>query len=125
MQQTNAAFQILDQLINRPQADVNALLYVAKAYAQLRQAAKLEAVLQKLVIIAPQSPEAWYDLASTEAQIGKTNEAVTALGKALELSTQRLAKQPTALDLRKSAATDQSFAALRSLREFQQLIGPP
>ena len=61
----------------------------------------------------------------TEAQIGKTNEAVTALTKALELNTQRLAKQPTALDLRKSAATDQSLAALRGLREFQQLIGLP
>ena len=125
MQQTNASFQILDRLTDSPQADVNILLSVAKAYGQLRQAAKLEAVLQKLVKIAPQSPEAWYDLASTEAQIGKTNEAVTALTKALELNTQRLAKQPTALDLRKSAATDQSLAALRGLREFQQLIGLP
>ena len=50
---------------------------------------------------------------------------MTALTKALELNTQRLAKQPTALDLRKSAATDQSLAALRGLREFQQLIGSP
>ena len=57
MQQTNASFQILDRLTDSPQADVNILLSVAKAYGQLRQAAKLEAVLQKLVKIAPQSPE--------------------------------------------------------------------
>ena len=52
MQQTNAAFQILDRLVNSPQADANLLLYVANAYAQLQQGAKLETVLSKLVKLA-------------------------------------------------------------------------
>jgi len=123
MRRTNAAFHILDQLIGSPQADANLLLSVASAYAQLQQGARLEAVLEKLVHISPDSPEAWYDLASTRAQLGKTNEALTALGKALELSTQRLAKQPSARDLKKNAATNQSFLAFHGLPEFQKLIG--
>jgi len=123
MRQTNAAFHILDQLIDSPQADASLLLSVASAYAQLQQGSKLEAVLEKLVKVSPDSPEAWYDLASTRAQIGKTNEALAALGKALELSTQRLTKQPSARDLKKNAATNQSFLALRGLAEFQKLVG--
>jgi Flp pilus assembly protein TadD len=123
MRQTNAAFHILDQLIDSPQADASLLLSVASAYAQLQQGSKLEAVLEKLVKVSPDSPEAWYDLASTRAQIGKTNEALAALGKALELSTQRLTKQPSARDLKKNAATNQSFLALHGLAEFQKLIG--
>ena len=125
MHQTSAAFHILDQLADSPQADANALLAVAKAYAQLAQGAKLAGVLEKLVKIAPESPEAWYDLASTQALLGKTREALAALSKALELSAQRLGKQPTAPDLRKNAVTNQSFVALRSLPEFQKLVGLP
>src|SRR2546429_1815706 len=38
--QTNAAFHVLDQLINSPQADANLLLSVASAYVQLQQGAR-------------------------------------------------------------------------------------
>ena len=124
LQQTNAAFQVLDQLVNT-QTDANVLLSVAGAYVQLQQGARLETILQKLVKVTPESPEAWYDLASTQAQLGKSNEALQALSKALELSAKRLAKQPTAPDLRKNAATNQSFASVRARPEFQALVGPP
>jgi Flp pilus assembly protein TadD len=122
MQQTNAAFHILDQLINSPQADTTVLLSVAGAYAQLQQGARLESVLQRLVKATPENPEAWYDLATTQAQLGKTNEALQSLGKAVDLSAQRLTKQPKAPDLRKNAATNQSFASLHNRPEFQKLV---
>ena len=122
LQQTNAAFHTLDQLINSPQADTTVLLSVAGAYAQLQQGARLEAVLQRLVKATPENPEAWYDLATTQAQLGKTNEALQSLGKALDLSAQRLAKQPKAPDLRRNAATNQSFASLQNRPEFQKLV---
>ena len=64
MRRTNAAFQILDQLIDSPQADANLLLSVASAYVYLQQGARLETVLEKLVKVSPDNPEAWYDLAS-------------------------------------------------------------
>ena len=125
LHQTNAAFHILDQLINSPQADVNAVLAVANAYAQLQQGAKLETVLEKLVRVTPDSPEAWYNLASTRALLGKSNEALAALGKSLMLSGQRLAQNPKEHDLRRDAGTNQSFTTLRSLPEFQKLIALP
>ena len=125
LRQSNAAFRVFDQLINSPQADANTLLAVANAYAQLQQGARLETVLEKLVKISPDSPEAWYDLASTEALLGKKNEALAALSKALERSAHRLAQNPQQRDLRKEAATNQSFAALRALPEFLKIITPP
>ena len=125
LHQTNAAFHILDQLINGPQADVNAVLAVANAYAQLQQGTKLETVLEKLVKVTPDSPEAWYNLASTRALLGKSNEALAALGKSVMLSGQRLAQNPKERDLRRDAVTNQSFTTLRSLPEFQKLIAPP
>jgi thioredoxin-like negative regulator of GroEL len=125
LRQTNAAFHVLDQLIDSPKADANLLLAVAKAYADLQQGGKLESVLEKLVKVTPDSPEAWYDLASTKALVGKKSDALTSLSKALELSARRLASQPGAQNLKKSAATNQSFASLRGLPEFQKLIGLP
>jgi len=47
------------------------------------------------------------------------------LSKAVELSSRRLAKQPGFPDLRKNAATNQGFSALRNLPAFQNLIAPP
>jgi len=122
LQQTSAAFHILDQLMDNPKADTTILLSVAGAYAQLQQGARLETVLQRLVKMAPANPEAWYDLATTQAQLGKSNEAIQALGKAVGLSAERLAKQPKAPDLRRNAATNQSFASLQNLPEFQKLV---
>jgi len=122
MQQTSAAFHILDQLIDSPKADTTILLSVAGAYAQLQQGDRLEAVLQRLVKMTPENPEAWYDLATTQARLGKGNEALQSLGKALDLSAQRLDKQPKAADLRKNAATNQSFASLHNRPEFQKLV---
>jgi hypothetical protein len=72
--------------------------------------------------LAPDNPEAWYDLATTQAQLNKINEALESLGKALDLSTQRLARQPKAPDLRKNAATNQQFASLHNRPEFQKLV---
>jgi len=122
MHETSAAYHIFDQLIESPQADTTVLLSVAGAYAQLQQGARLELVLQKLVKMTPESPEAWYDLATTQAQLGKSKDALQTLGKALDLSAQRLAKEPKSPDLRKNAATNQSFASLHNRPEFQKLV---
>ncbi len=71
MQQSNAAFHVLDQLIDSPKADSTVLLSVAGAYAQPQQGARLESVLQKLVKVTAENAEAWYDLASTRAKVRK------------------------------------------------------
>ncbi len=125
LQRTNAALELLDRLVDLPSANVNTLLSVANAYAQLQQGTRLENVLNKLVQAAPESPEAWYDLASTRAVLGKPNEALAALTKALALSDARRAREATSRDLRADARTNQGFLPVRSNPEFQRLTAGP
>jgi len=124
LQQSNQAMQVLDNLMNNPTADASTLMNVAYAYSQLMQVGKLEIALSKLVKLVPQNAEAWYDLAVTQATLGKGNEALASLGRALQLNTQRLAAQPNAKDLRTLAAQDARLASIRALPEFQQLVNP-
>jgi cytochrome c-type biogenesis protein CcmH/NrfG len=78
--------------------------------------------LQRLVKLMPDSPEAWYDLAGIQATLSKAQEAIGSLTRALQLSKERLARQPEAKDLAGIAVKDQRFAALRELPEFQRLL---
>ena len=48
-----------------------AVLSIAQAYATLGNAAKLEAALERLTKVMPESPEAWYDLAVLKCGLGK------------------------------------------------------
>ncbi|MFO1498780.1 MAG: DUF2723 domain-containing protein [Verrucomicrobiota bacterium] len=120
-QQTNAAVQLLDQLAERPNADPSTLLSAAQAYAQLLDAPKLERTLQKLAVAVPDSPEAWYDLATVQATMGKNPQAMQSLRKALQLNQHRLTNQPGSKDLRPVAAADVHFSPFRAIPEFQRL----
>jgi tetratricopeptide (TPR) repeat protein/phage shock protein PspC (stress-responsive transcriptional regulator) len=119
------ALRLFDQLLEQPGVDLNTVLSIANAYAQLQDGTRLEQALQRLVVMSPGSPEAWYDLASTQAILGRYDEALQTLARALELSNQRLATQPQQPDLRLSATTNTSFLPIRQRPEFQRLITPP
>lgn len=121
-QQTNTVMRLLDELVARPNADASTLLSAAQAYAQLQAAPQLESTLEKLAAAVPDSPEAWYDLATVQASVGKPTHAMASLRRALQLSGRRLATQPGANDLRAVAAGESRFAGLRHLPEFQQLV---
>ena len=95
------------------------------AHEMMDLARRLETVLRKLVTMTPDSPEAWYDLAATQAALGRTNEALQNLAKAMELNRLRLATNQGQPDLRKAVTTNAGFDALRASPEFQKLIGPP
>lgn len=122
---SNQAVQLLDVLVSNPASDAATLLSVAQAFVQLGQANRLENVLLRLVQVLPTSPEAWFDLAAIQAALGKTNEAIQALGQCVILSNQRLAQEPSAKNLAAEAAKDPRFAALQSLPAFKAVVGSP
>jgi len=124
LQQTNPAFDILDGIATRADADVGSLLSVARAYVEIGHYARSEPALQRLVAQLPDSPEIWYDLAGAQTALGKNGDAIRSLTKALQLSAARLAADPKASNLQALAVTDSRFLSLRGIPEFQMLVAP-
>jgi tetratricopeptide (TPR) repeat protein len=121
LRQNDRALQVLDVVLKNPQVPANVVLSVAQAYGQLGQPARMQAALEKLVQLEPDSPEAWYDLAASRAFMRQNPAAIDALKKALELNAKRLARDPKANDLRTNISSDGRFAALRDTPEFKTL----
>jgi tetratricopeptide (TPR) repeat protein len=121
VQQTNNAIEILDNILNNPKVNQNAILAVAKAFSQLNNYPKLEAALEKLTKLNPDSPEAWYDFAAIKVFLNKPNDAISALRHSLENNAKRLAKDPKASDLSARLSTDPTFNPLRAMPEFKQI----
>jgi tetratricopeptide (TPR) repeat protein len=128
MQRTNDAIALLDKVLANPSPTYNELAALAQLYGKLGYGYldKLDATLQKLVLIAPESirPEAYYDLAALKAVMGKTREALDNLRIAMDLNAKRLKANPTASDLAVTCRTDVRFDLLRSLPEFPKIVPP-
>jgi len=124
MQQTGRAFQLLDGVISNPAVAPNAVVRAAQLCMQLGDWPKLEIALEKLTQISPESPEAWYDLAALKANLGKKAEALPDLKRALDLSAQRLQRNPQARNLSNDARQEVRFTALRGTPEFQKILPP-
>ena len=124
MQQTNRAVELFDLALASPAIKFPDAAAIAQTFAGLGNLGKLETALQKLVALAPDQPEPRYDLAALQAIGGKTAESLQNLKSALEISAKRLASNPTANDLLKTARTDPRLTALRALPEFQKLVPP-
>jgi tetratricopeptide (TPR) repeat protein len=121
MQQTNRAIALFDQALENPHLDPAAAGFIAQRYAEMGNLIKLEAVIEKLVTLAPGQPEPIYDLAALDAVLGKPDLALQNLRKSLDLSAQRLKTNPTARDLSIELQKDHRFDALRNLPAFQQI----
>jgi thioredoxin-like negative regulator of GroEL len=121
LQKTNEALQILDGLMNAPNPSPTTLLLAAQEYANMHEYGKLESALEKLVKSAPDSAEAWYDLAALKAQVNKNKESLEALRHAFELSAKRRRANPQAMDMIAQAKADPRFGAVRSMPEFSKL----
>jgi tetratricopeptide (TPR) repeat protein len=113
MQQTNAAISLFDEAITNAHISTAQLGAIASFYAESGRIIKLEGVLGRIVVIAPDQPE---------AVLGKTNEALENLKVALDLNAKRLKANPAATDLLTQARTDGHLNSLRNLPEFQKLV---
>ncbi|MBI3414504.1 MAG: DUF2723 domain-containing protein [Verrucomicrobia bacterium] len=127
VQQTNRAIQVLETLAAQPQLDVPTLVSIANEYAKLGYAAGLENILIRVTKQVPENPEAWYDLASIQATLGKKSEALATLALALDLNRKRRATEPSAKDLAAVAAgiepnRSDPFKDLRGMPEFKKLV---
>lgn len=114
--------RLLDQVIASPGADLNVILQAAQQYANMGDYGRLEKALQRLVQVAPDNPEGWYDLAALQASISKPKDALASLRKAVELSQLRRKTQPNARDLIEEARKDPRFQAMAQQPEFRQVI---
>jgi thioredoxin-like negative regulator of GroEL len=123
VQKPQLASQTLNQVLQNPSLDPGTILQVAQQFVAITNYPGLEASLDKLTKVAPQSPEAWYDLAALRSILGKPGEALQALRQALQLSAERRLRDPKARDLRAELQQDPRFAALRPLPEFKALVG--
>ncbi|HET7625147.1 MAG TPA: DUF2723 domain-containing protein [Verrucomicrobiae bacterium] len=122
IQQSGAAMQILDGIVANPNASASAVFAVAQAYAQLNDVPKVEAALQRMVQLAPDEPEAWYNLAATKATLGKNSDAIQDLKRSLDLNAKRMAQNPSAHNLKAEAEKDPRFNNLHSMQEYKTLM---
>jgi tetratricopeptide (TPR) repeat protein len=121
--QTDRAMQVLDGVLTNRNANVQAMMSLADAYNKLGQPLKLQAALERLTQFAPDSPEAWYDLAASHATLGQNAEAMQSLKQALTLNAKRLAGNPKTNDIRTTLVSDQRFAAIRNMPEYKSMVG--
>ena len=124
LQQTNRVTELFDQTLATSNITLEAVGTIAQFYAQIGNLVKLEGVLEKLTTVVPNQPEPWYDLATLNVVLGKTNESLRNLRTCLDLNTKRLQHNPKARDLLVEARKDRRFDPLRNLPEFQKIVPP-
>jgi tetratricopeptide (TPR) repeat protein len=123
-QQTNRASDLLQQIIFRPIVPVAVLRGAAQFFAQINDFADLKTTLKKLTLAEPGVPETWYDLARLDMRLGEDDEAIKALGIAIDYSDIRLQNNPRALNIRAAARAQPDFKPVRDRDDFQKLVSP-
>jgi hypothetical protein len=124
MQQTNRAVELFDQALANPHINSNEAGFIAQRYAEMGNVAKLEAALRKIIVIAPDQPEPWYDIAALDVALGQPEQGLQDLRKALDLNARRLKINPAARDLAIEARKDPRFDSVRNRPDFQKIIAP-
>jgi tetratricopeptide (TPR) repeat protein len=116
---TNAANQMLEQVLRLPQVDGATLIRVADLYLKSGNLPKSEEAIVRLTQVAPNSYEAWYNLAVIQGALGKTSDAVQDLQKAATLNDADRAQNPNAPNIRDHIINDPNLAFLRQTAEFK------
>jgi tetratricopeptide (TPR) repeat protein len=124
MARTNDANAVFQELIDRPDANIQVLLSVAQAHSQLGNMQGLQATLSRLVKVDPNNAEGWYDLARAEAVLRKGPESIKALRMAVQLSNARLKTNPAAKNLAAAAMDEPAFGIVRTSPDFAKALNP-
>ncbi len=125
MNQPSRALGLLDRVIAATNTDVNIMVAVGKMCDGLHDVPRLELVLKRLVQIEPNDPLEAYQLAEIQVVLQKTNDALSNLRRALQLSDAQLAQSTNAMNLRAKALGDPIFATISNLPDYQQVVRPP
>jgi tetratricopeptide (TPR) repeat protein len=121
--QTNAAEQILEQILNFPGADPESLKAVANDYLALRNFAKSEKAIQRVTDLLPDRSDSWYNLATIQAFRGEVSQCLVSLKKSLDINSNEIVKEPKVTNMRQYLFQDKNFAPLRQTPEFQAAFG--
>jgi Flp pilus assembly protein TadD len=121
--QTNAAEQMLQQLVALQGNNPNVLMGVAASYVQMNDLARSEEAIVKLTEVTPNSSGAWYNLGIIQAHRGEISQAIASAKKSLALNAEERARDPSAVNLRQHLFEDAPFAELRRRPEFQAAFG--
>jgi tetratricopeptide (TPR) repeat protein len=121
--QSNAAEQILDQLLTFPGADSDTMRSVANFYLGMRNFAKSEQAILRLTQLFPDRSDSWYNLATVQAFRGELPQALASLKKSLDINAAEMAKDPKTANLRAHLFQDPYFAPMRQTPEFKAAFG--
>jgi tetratricopeptide (TPR) repeat protein len=124
LRRPDLAVVAFDPIVTSAQSNPKLLASAAQQLCMLADYPKAEQALERLTQVAPQSPEAWYDLGAVRNSLGKMGEALTCLRRAVDLSASRLAQDPKAKDLQQALEKDPQFAILRQTPEYKATITP-
>lgn len=122
MQETNRAYELFDRTLTNSHLTAAEAGFIAQRYAELGNLLKLQAVIEKLTALVPDQPEPWYDRAALDAVLGRQDQAIQNLGRALDLSAQRLKTNSAARNLLVEVRKDRRFDPLRNLPAFQKMV---
>ena len=103
-----------DAILDLRPDDVEALSYKADAVLEMQEPLWAISLCQRALKLAPDNGHAHYQLACAYAEIGRWEDAVTTLEKAIDISEA----------YRDDASVDPSFAQLQEHDSFRELIFP-
>jgi tetratricopeptide (TPR) repeat protein len=124
LHQEPSAILAWEPVLQSPKPNPTALRYAASEYNEMHNYAKLEQALEKLTKAIPDAPEAWYQLASLEAGLGKASNAIVSLKQAANITAAQRQTNPSAPDVLAIARQDPKFSVLKTNPEFMQLTAP-
>ncbi|MGB1952278.1 MAG: tetratricopeptide repeat protein [Marinobacter sp.] len=103
-----------DQILDLRPDDVEALSYKADAVLEMQEPLWAISLCQRALKLAPQNGHAHYQLACAYAEIGRWDDAVATLQKAIDISEA----------YRDDASVDPSFEQLRDHDRFRAMVFP-